>query len=307
MRALLLVATGLILVVTVASAMLRLAQAGANCTPWPACYAQRADHAVQMALPEAEAPTWQRGVRLAHRITASLAGLGFLFAVMFGWRRWGTGERLAGVLLLAVTVGLALLGRYTPSPLPAVVQANLLGGHLLLAALVWLLVPPRAARGGFGAGGARPDGLLGPLVVLLMALVLAQAGVGGLVSARSAAAACQASDCSAPVLGAPQAFDPWRPNAALASAEPGSPERQAVLRVHTISGALTALLALLVSWRARRQAPVAAGMLGLLALAALALGWAMRLQPLPLPAPVAHSLMAALTLAAATAVWRRSR
>lgn len=302
MKLLLALAAALTLIVAVSSAMLRLSLGGAGCTPWPACYETRADHAVQTSLTPEQVPGWHRGVRLAHRVTASLAGLLFLMATLFGWRRWSYSERCAALVLLVVSVGLALLGRYTPSPLPVVVQANLLGGHLLLAALAWLLVRPRLAN----HSSATTAAWLPALAVLLMILVLSQAAFGGLVSARSAAAACQDGGCPAVPVDADGAFDPLRPNTALPPSV-HAPQRQAVLHWHTVSGMLTVAVALVVAWGARRCVPGPAMALGSVAVTVPLLGWLMRAYPMPLATTVAHSVLAAVLLALATGVSRRLR
>jgi cytochrome c oxidase assembly protein subunit 15 len=128
---------------------------------------------------------------------------------------WLSGERrrrgVTAIVLatLALTVFLALLGRYTPGATsPAVTLGNLLGGMTLLA-LLWLLrlmlaapaLPPvsRAL-----AGSAR-------LALLLMA---AQIALGALVSAKYAALACATfPDCNGawwPAQWSWAAFDPLR-------------------------------------------------------------------------------------------------
>ncbi|MCK6433312.1 MAG: COX15/CtaA family protein [Burkholderiaceae bacterium] len=302
MKLLLALAAALTLIVAVSSAMLRLSLGGAGCTPWPACYETRADHAVQTSLTPEQVPGWHRGVRLAHRVTASLAGLLFLMATLFGWRRWSYSERCAALVLLAVSVGLALLGRYTPSPLPVVVQANLLGGHLLLAALGWMLVRPRLAN----HSSATTSAWLPAMVVLLMVLVLAQAAIGGLVSARSAAAACQDGNCPLFPSDAAGAFDSMRSNASLPPSM-HAPQRQAVLQLHTVSGALTVVVALVVAWGARRSLPGPAMALATVAVSGPLLGWLMRSGPMPLAITVLHSLLAAVLLALATGLCRRLR
>ena len=302
MKLLLALAAALTLIVAVSSAMLRLSLGGAGCTPWPACYEARADHAVQSSLTPEQVPGWHRGVRLAHRVTASLAGLLFLMATLFGWRRWSFSERCAALVLLAVSVGLALLGRYTPSPLPVVVQANLLGGHLLLAALAWLLVRPRLANHPSAATSA----WLPAVAMLLMVLVLAQAAIGGLVSARSAAAACQAGGCAVAPADAVGAFDPLRPNALLPPSV-HAPQRQAVLQLHTVSGVLTVVVALVVAWGARRCLPGPAMALASVAVTVLLLGWLTRSYPMPLATTVVHSVLAAVLLALAAGLRRRLR
>jgi cytochrome c oxidase assembly protein subunit 15 len=300
MKLLLVVAAALTLIVAASSAMLRLSLGGAGCTPWPACYEARADHAVQSSLTPEQVPGWHRGVRLAHRVTASLAGLLFLMATLFGWRRWSFSERCAALVLLGVSVGLALLGRYTPSPLPVVVQANLLGGHLLLAALAWLLVRPRLAN----HASTTTSAWLPAVAVLLMVLVLGQAAVGGLVSARSAAAACQDGGCPVVPANADGAFDPMRSNAFLPPSV-HAPQRQAVLQWHTLSGVLTVAVALVVAWGVRRSLPGPAMALAAVAMSVPLLGWLTRSYAMPLAITVAHSVLAAVLLALATGLRRR--
>jgi len=292
MKPALAIAFGLVLVIALASAMLRLSNAGAGCTPWPQCLAER----TAAADAPAEVPAWHEPVRLAHRVAASAAGLVFLFVVLFGWARWNLGERLAGLSLLLLSLGLAWIGRHTPSALPAVVVANLLGGHLLLAALAWLLVRPAPT-------GARPTPRMKRLPWLVVALVLLQGAGGAMVSARGAAAACLGG-CpwvpEAAVLAA--AADPWLVNTALPAGGAASPERQALLQAHAVGALLLAAVALAVALRSRRRLvawlPLAA------VVAAAAIGWLMRGQALPLAAPVIHGLLAALALVAAVVLAR---
>ena len=163
LRRLLQLAFALALVVVGASATLRLAANGIGCEPWPACYGGADTAAAANATPLA------RALRLSHRIAASAFALVALAAVALGWRRWASGQRIAGAALLAATALLAWIGRHTPSPLPAVTLINLLGGFALLALLAYLLAarPPAAAA-------AAP---IGALAVLAVALAL-QAGSG---------------------------------------------------------------------------------------------------------------------------------
>src|SRR5262245_36255114 len=137
MRALLWLAMALVLLVAVCSATLRLSQSGIGCTPWPVCYAQAS------ASPPGDdaVPAWQHTLRMTHRISATAAGLAFVFIVAFGFGGWTPSQRVAGVSLWLLAAALAFVGRSGPSQLPTVVLANLLDEHLLLAALAWLLVP----------------------------------------------------------------------------------------------------------------------------------------------------------------------
>jgi len=154
MKAWWLLAALLVLVISAASALLRLS----------------------LPDPSVTAPAWHEGVRLAHRVSASAAGLVLLLGMLFGWSRWAPAERVAGAGLLVLTAGLALLGRYTPSPQPAVAWANLMGGHALLALVAWLLAAPAA-----------PGRNRAPLRrgALLAALVLLEDGLGAVLGAQA--------------------------------------------------------------------------------------------------------------------------
>jgi cytochrome c oxidase assembly protein subunit 15 len=292
-RAWLCLAAALVLAITTSSAMLRLSQAGVGCAPWPACYAERS------AQPDsAPAADWHAGARLVHRVSASAVGLLFLFIVLFGWSDWSAGDRAAGASLLAVSAGLAILGRYTPSPLPAVTLANLLGGFVLLAATAWLL-SGRARR-------AVGDETLRAALVLAL-VVIVQAAIGGIVSARAAAAACL-DGCAVvvPALADLRTFDLWTVNAALADAAPTSAQRQLALQAHIGVGVVLCGVALWATWRMRSIAPyVSAAPLACVAGAA-ALGLAMLAGPKSLAVSVVHSACAALALGFAAALWRIS-
>lgn len=293
MRALLLLAFALVLLVVVCSATLRLAGSGIGCTPWPVCYAQ----ASTAAPPDDAIPEWQRTLRLTHRISATMAGLVFVFIIAFGYGEWSASQRVAGVSLLLLAVVLALVGRITPSQLPAVVLANLIGGHLLLAALAWLLTPsplsedPATLPASGWHGGSWFAGVL---------LVLVS---GTLVSVRGAAAAC-ADGCafdSVAWLHALAAWNPWRAGNAGGQ---GAPVQQGLLQMHAVLGTLVALGLALTAWRMRHRrgvAPLAAAT-ALAALTAFGLGFA-----LALPAAAAHSVLGGLTLAGCAALWRARR
>jgi heme a synthase len=293
MRTLLWLSAALVLVVCTASAALRLSQAGVGCSPWPACYMQQAaapDTAV------ASAADWHDPVRLTHRISASVVGLMFVFAVLFGWTRWNTGERIAGAGLLLASVGLAWLGRYTPSPLPAVAIGNLLGGHVVLALLAWLLATSRAEtapRFGTAAGFG------------FVALVAAQIALGVLVSARAAAAACIEGCLSGALSGwTLSPFDPGLANSGLGSPAIDSAERRSVQLAHQGVAVVVLAASAFIGWRARQSLRWKAWLPLALALVAVALGLKMARGPYPLGQAVAHSVTAALALAGATVLWR---
>jgi heme A synthase len=86
---------------------------------------------------------------------------------------------VAVLLLVGVTVGLAWLGRYTPSPLPAVTIANVLGGLALIGLLAWMLAHRVQV--------ARRTVVIAAVLAAALAL---QAADGALISARLAGAAC---------------------------------------------------------------------------------------------------------------------
>ncbi|HET7527517.1 MAG TPA: hypothetical protein VFK10_16360, partial [Burkholderiaceae bacterium] len=239
MRALLVLAFALVLLVSVCSAALRLAGGGIGCTPWPACYAQ----ASASAPTDDAVPDWQHTVRLTHRISATAAALVFVFIVAFGFGGWSASQRVAGVSLLVLAAVLAMVGRITPSQLPAVVLTNLLGGHLLLAALAWLLTPasvdtttPQAVTRGW----------------LWFAGVLLLLASGGLVSVRGAAAAC-ADGCAFDPAAWVQALAAWNPWRGDVEAAAGAALRQGLLQMHAVLGSLVALALALVAWRLRHR------------------------------------------------------
>jgi len=289
-------AVALVLLVVVCSATLRLASNGVGCTPWPACYAQ-ADTAAP--LPDDAVPDWQRTLRLTHRISATVAGLVFVFIVAFGFGHWSASQRVAGVSLWVLALALALIGRITPSELPAVVLANLLGGHLLLAALAWLLVPSPALPGAaVQPASVRRLGWL-PFTAVLLALAS-----GGLVSARGAVTACIDGCGAAQWPSALAAWNLWQPNGAWLAGS-GDAVRRGLLSMHATWGALVIAALGFAAWRRRQQAGFGAAALATgLALAAAVLGLGAVQQPMPLPAAAAHSVVAALTLAAAAMLWR---
>ena len=140
-RALLLLAFGLAMVVVTASSGLRLAANGLGCEPWPRCYGSPATASAVQQRPEA------RAARLSHRVAASAFVVAVLGAVLFGWRAWGRPARTVAGLLLAVTALLSVVGRYTPSTVPAVTLINVVGGLALLGGTAFLLATQPSGPG----------------------------------------------------------------------------------------------------------------------------------------------------------------
>lgn len=241
------------------SAFIRLSRAGLGCEPWPACYEQRAAATAQ-ELDALDAPAVTQA-RVAHRVIASVTLLVVIALLMKTLARqpalWEPGRLVLG--LLALALALAVLGRMAGAArTPAVVLGNLLGGFGMVA-LAWRL-----------AVSARPRrAALPPRAWTLAALLLllAQAGLGGYVSATQQAGRCAAG------------------GACL---------------VHAASGLLTAAVLLPLvrtAWRGGARAPAAAIATLLLAQAALGLLLG-RAAPVPLAAALAHNLVGALLLAA---------
>jgi len=287
MRRMVGVALALVLVITATSAFIRLSQSGLSCGNWPACYgAQAAGPAGALA---EEFPV--RVARTAHRIAASIAGVLFVVIAALGWEHWRGDSRRAATVALVVLAGLlAWLGRYTPSTLPAVTLANLLGGMALLGLLAWLWRPD--APGEAGPGDSRL------YIVVGLALVALQIAFGGLIGARHAALDC----AGLPGCGGswwPQgadwrAFDPLLPNDGLAEAS-----LQVLHLAHRFDALLLAALLAWIGWRhARlRGTPRALG-IALLALIAaqIVLGATMLLAGFPVALAVLHNALAALVL-----------
>ncbi len=283
-RALLMAALVLAFVVLAASSGLRLAANGLSCAPWPACYGQAA------TAEEQRGSVITSMLRALHRIAATVFGLLALAIPLAGWRRFTRGERAASLLLLAVTVGLAWLGRYTPSPLPAVTIANVLGGLALIGLTAWLLVR--------GAGAPRLA-----LVAALAAALALQAAGGALISARVAAAA---NSWPGDTLWAPGTATLWDVTRAGSAAELlGAPTAgQPLVATHALAGAALLVATLLVA--AARGARRAARRLAIAAGAAAAAGFALYVFERPLLLAVLHAVLAGILIAALAAAGKAS-
>jgi heme a synthase len=280
------VALALALVIAATSAFIRLSQSGLSCGDWPACYGARAA-APAGALAD-DFPVFV--ARAAHRIAASVAGVLFVFIAALGWEHWrGDSRRAAAVALVAIAGLLAWLGKYTPSTLPAVTLANLLGGMALLGLLAWLWRPD-------GPGEARPGSRL--WIGVGLALVTLQIALGGLIGARHAALECAGlPGCGGDFWprGADwRAFDPFLPNDRLA----GTP-LQVLHLLHRFGALLLAALLAWIGWRHARlrgtQQSLGIALLGLLTLQ-IALGAALPITGFPIVLAVFHNALASLVL-----------
>ena len=171
------------------SVHMRLLNSGLGCSEWPACYGQIA---LQSPADPATtgtaraAPGW---ATTTHRVLAS--GLGLLIlaislAALRPDRKWI--HRPAALSLLAVMVGLAVLGRWSAGlTIPGVVMANYVGGLLMTGLLWWLCL---TAAGRYRPAPTPADGKLNPWVMAGMTLLVLQITLGGMMSAWFAALSC---------------------------------------------------------------------------------------------------------------------
>jgi cytochrome c oxidase assembly protein subunit 15 len=279
----------LVLLVTTSSAYMRLTAAGLGCADWPACYGR---DAARSAPPVPVA-------RLLHRLSAAAAGAAVLAIALVAFvnRRRLARELAVAAALLALTLGLALLGRATPTAQsPAIAAANLLGG-MLMAALLWWL-----ALGGRQDVRATLPRWLPWLSWLALGALAAQLALGAMTSTTYSALACTTlPDCAGqwwPRIWSAAEFDPTRPLSARAgpSAAIHLAHRHAAVLVATLVLALAAAL-----WRHWRGLAIAvAGLLGL----QVALGVLAVALQLPLGMVLAHNLAAVMLLLALVAAHR---
>lgn len=292
LRGLLLLALGLAFVIVGASVTLRLSANGIGCQPWPACYGQTATAEAAQTTP------LTKTLRLAHRITATAFVMVVVSLLALGWRRWSRRERVAGVLLLGDTLALAVIGLYTPSPLPLVTLVNLVGGFALIGLVAFLL------------GAQRPDEDDAPLrargFVLLLMLLALQAAAGTMISARSAASAC-ATECTQTwVVGAAPLWNPLAVGSAVEVTRQGQ-GGEPLHAVHRLGGVALGLVALGVALSSVGRLTFRRARLATFALAAtLTFGFAQVNFDNVLWLPVLHALSAAALIAAVAILVERA-
>jgi len=251
------------------SAYLRLSAAGLGCEPWPDCYAQAAGAAGSQSHPVA---------RLSHRVLASAVGIVVLLIAFAGFTQraqvrahFGT-----GLILVALTAALAVLGRSTPGSTSALIAAlNLLGGLALLSLLTWLAFD--------AAHASASRGVAPRLVYAALGFTAIQVIAGALLSTTHAAGEC----------------------GSLIECATGS-AAGALHLVHRLLGVLVVFTdATLGIWLWRHcAARVIPAALFILPLAQLRAGIAMLGAPFPLWLALAHNLLAALLLMACVASVR---
>ena len=165
----------LMLVVTTASAWLRLAQSRPACFDWPACRSADRPTAASVAPAMLGAPGTLAVVRSTHRATASLVLLVVIAVAALALakppRRWAAGRLALALLVLALA--LSVLGIVTPGSRAAgVLLGNLLGGLLMLG-ISWRLATQLA-------GWPRAGPALRRWAMLGVGLWLAQSALGAL-------------------------------------------------------------------------------------------------------------------------------
>jgi len=297
LRRLALLTAALVLAITSLSAFIRLSHAGLGCSEWPQCYGSRMRAAQQYRGPAVADSASVTIARLAHRSIAVLALLSItaMAAVCFGSRPWLLRDGALVLALLALAIGLAVLGRWTAGArIPAVAIGNLVGGMLMLA-LSWRLAARATAPG-------RPMFRMWAWVGV--AALLTQVALGALVSASYAGLSCAApGDClqASAAAGWPwEALNPWREPVFNATATPLNPSGALAQLMHR-GGALLAFLVLAplgVAALLGQRRRDGAALLVLLALL-LGLGWTMVATELLLGLVLAHNAAAGLLLATA--------
>jgi len=193
--------------------------------------------------------------------------------------------------LLALAVGLAVLGIVTPGArVPAVALGNLLGGFLMLALCARLAAPEPSRESRLGVWA-----VTGTVVIAL------QVGLGALVSGSFAALSCSSlTDCLTTAQAGGwswQTLNPWQVPVFDTSARvnPAGSFAQWVHRVGAlIVLPMLALLGALAWQRGRRRA---GGALLLLAALQTAMGLLAASGGQPIGVVLLHNLFAALSLA----------
>ncbi|MFZ2652044.1 MAG: COX15/CtaA family protein [Burkholderiaceae bacterium] len=287
------VCVALLLAVTSLSAYLRLSQAGLGCADWPRCYGQSLRELQQGVPVSAEEQVATAGVRLVHRVVATLALLLVVTMVMVCLGTQPLLRREGGITLalLGLALFLTVLGLWSSAArLPAVTMGNLLGGFAMLALCTRLAVAGTPLR----APGLRL------WVVIAALLLIAQIALGSLVSSSYAALSCSGwSDCMNAARGVGwDTLNPWR-EPQFNALPPINPDGALALALHRGLGiTLAALVVPLALAAFRRGRPSSAAALLVLFAAQVVVGLTMTVESLQLQFALLHNLLAAALLAA---------
>lgn len=277
----------LILAVTTLSAYMRLANAGLGCADWPACYgaALRAP-AVTASLSETSVAL----ARMLHRLAAMAVLVLALVMVATAVSARPRFRREGGLAmaLVAIAIGLAVLGRYSAgAKLPIIAIGNVLGGFAMVVTSFAAWRGPSA-----GTRWSMP-------AMSLMVLLVAQIVLGVLVSASYSGLSCTGfPECGGTVDLSWSLLDPTRVPQ-FDAGTPIHPEGGFAHMLHRGLAALVTLAALatgVTAWRdGRRRAALA---LAALLVLQIGLGVTLVLATLPFAAALLHNFVAALMLLA---------
>lgn len=299
-----LMSTALVVIVVLASAYLRLANAGLGCADWPQCYGRlQSNEAVTV-------PLLQTLVRGTHRLAAMIVSVLNLLIAYLCWTRepHSLSTRGSAVIIVALTIFLSLLGRATKGAyLPVVTLGNLLGGLALLGSLwfVWLssTSPPGAAVAKYRLAGRAK---------LNLALVVFQIALGALLTARFSGPSCSGfPDCNGTWWPAAVSWMELNPFRALQYHPDGTivttPAMQVLNMLHRAAAVLVVCSAALLAFPALRERAVQRAALGLLVATAFAVGVgiAAAQSSFPLAVVLAHNAAASLLLLASLAMYYR--
>ena len=289
-----LLCAALMLAVVSLSAFLRLSKVELACAQWPQCHGQSLREARTGPLAaQGEGPAVTLA-RLAHRVVASTALLLVLamaaLCLAARPRLWPEGR--VALTLLALALGLSVLGIWSSDPrIPAVAMGNLLGGFAMLA-LCWRLA---------GRGLVDVPPWLRAWAWVGVLLIAWQGALGAMVSAPHAASICKdLADCVRASLDAPggapwSALNPWH-EPTLDAAPKGAGALAQVAHRLSAMAALLVLLPLGLAAMRHGRALTGALLLALLA-AALEMGLLMAGNGASLGLTLAHNLVSALLLA----------
>lgn len=314
-----LVATVVAALVLLLGVLTRLSDAGLGCEGWPSCYGSSLQ-AGSMDTAQESVLTSTAQIEIFHRYLAAVLGLMVIMLAIISWRRREMEEypfRLP-TLILFLVAWQAVFGMWsvTLKLLPQVVTFHLIVGMVTFS-LIWLLTLRL---------GSRPWELnentdqqlqrLKPWLLVLMAALLLQIGLGGWTSANYAAFAC--SDfptCQGewwPDMDFRQGFDFTQPvGPSYLGGKLETEARVAIHVTHRIAGLVLAVLTVIIATPLLRiknsQVRVLTTTFVMLMLTELLLGVANNLLMAPMLTALLHHLISALLLlvlvALMTGIW----
>lgn len=299
------------LVVIAKGAYVRLSHAGLGCPDWPGCYGHLTWPNESLEISSANAVHPERPVEIGkawremvHRYLASILGLIILVLGFYAWRfrRDPDVPLKASLILVPLVIFQGLLGKWTVTELvkPAIVTAHLLGGVSVFVLLVWVALRYRKR-----ALLALDFPRLRLAAWIALALLTVQITLGGWTSTNYAALACPDFPmCQAswwPQADFREGFVIWR---GLGIDYEGgvldSAARVAIHLTHRIGAVVVGLYLLGFSIFLLKRTPfrAAAVLLVLTLTAQIALGIANVVYGLPIAVATAHTVVAALLMAA---------